>query len=75
MDTPTVITWLQHTLRKVKGYRMRQENGYECVTQSFLGTSRNERLCDECNTPFKEGALDFLSDEFVCPYCENGKDD
>jgi formylmethanofuran dehydrogenase subunit E len=54
---------------------MRQETGYEYATQSFFGTSRNERLCDECNTPFKEGALDFLSDEFVCPYCENGKDD
>jgi len=53
---------------------MKQENGYEYVTQSFFGTLKTKRLCKICNTPFREGALDFLSDEFVCPYCENGKD-
>jgi len=71
VDIPIAITWLQHTLRKVKLYQMKQENGLECVTQSFFKTSRNERLCDNCKTPFMEGALDFLSDEFVCPSCDN----
>lgn len=75
MAIPIVTTWLSNIFGKDKGYRMKLETGLECVTQSFFGTSRTERLCDECKTPYREGALDFLSDEFVCPQCENGKDE
>jgi len=72
---PNVTTWLSNIFGKDKEYLMKQENGYKFVTQSFFGTSRTERRCEICNTPFREGALDFLSNEFVCPYCENGKED
>jgi len=71
---PNVTTWLSNIFGKDKEYQMKRENGYKFVTQSFFGILRTERLCEVCNTPFKEGALDFLSDEFVCPYCENRKE-
>ena len=75
MAIPTVTTWLSNIFAKEKGYRMKRENGYKSVTQSFFGISRAERHCDKCNTTYYEGALDFLLDEFSCPRCVNGKDE
>ena len=75
MGIRNVTTWLFNIFGKDKQYQMKQENGLKYANQSFFNKPMGERLCDRCKTPYKEGALDFLSDEFVCPICENGKDD
>ena len=76
VDIQDVITSLRSIFKKENQYQMRRKNGLRNTDQiSFLGIPKSKRLCDKCNTPFEEGALDFLSDEFVCPHCENGKDE
>ena len=54
---------------------MKDDGGYHDITQSFLGRSRAVRKCPVCGEEYWEGALDFLSDEFVCPNCENRKEE
>jgi len=75
VTTPNAITWLFNIFGKDKGCLMSQDNGYPHAIQSFLGRSRTTRTCFNCNETYLEGALDFLSDEFKCPSCENGKDE
>ena len=75
VDIPTVIHWLRSSLRKENRYRMKQDDGLKHATQNFLGLSETVRHCDRCKTPFRGGALDHLSEEFVCPICDNGKDE
>jgi len=76
VDIPIAITSLLSILDIRKDYPMKGGDGLPNIDQlSFINMHRTVRLCDECKTPFKEGALDFLSDEFVCPYCANGKDE
>jgi len=76
VDIQSVITSLRSIFKKENQYQMRRKNGLRNTDQmSFLGIPKGKRLCDKCKTPFEEGALDFLSDEFVCPHCENGKDE
>ena len=74
MAIPNAITWLLNIFGKERCL-MKDDGGYRDVTQSFLGRMREVRRCPVCGEEYWEGALDFLSDEFVCPSCENGKEE
>lgn len=41
---------------------------------NFFELTPDITRCDKCNKEYRQGALDFLASNFVCPVCENGKD-
>ena len=64
--------WIPTIVKKGVQYLMGKD---EVSTTNFLNLEREVRRCDTCKTPFSEGVLDRLSSNFICPACDNGKED
>lgn len=49
-------------------------NTMESNEQNFLGLSPDIIQCRECKKEYRQGALDFLVANYICPKCENRKE-
>ena len=66
-------TWLQ-TLFMKKNNQKKQNNGSNAIP-NYLGGVRSELKCVKCGQAFSAGPFDTDTSTFVCPTCDNGKDD
>jgi len=69
-----VRTWLQTLFMKIEN-QMKQNYGSKDTTPNYLGGVRSELKCVRCGQAFSAGPFDTEASTFVCPTCDNGKDD
>ena len=66
-------TWLQ-TLFMRKKNQKKQNSGLK-DTPNYLGGVRPELKCVKCGQTFSGGPFDTVDSTFVCPICDNRKDE
>ena len=66
-------TWLQTLFMKKKNQK-KQNDGLK-DTPNYLGGVRSELKCVRCGQTFSGGPFDTADSTFVCPICDNGKDE
>lgn len=66
-------TWLQTIFMK-KNNQKKQNFGLTNM-RNFIGQVVCELKCVKCGQAFSAGPFDTDTSTFVCPICDNGKDD
>ena len=66
--SPSLTATKENSQMSIKG-------GLNPATRNFLRQEHKVKACDECGRVVLVAALDREEEAFVCPICDNGKDE
>ena len=73
-----VTRWLRNILATVTSsqekFQMKQKIGSVDTTHNFMNKLKAIRDCSQCGNRYIEGVLDFKSEDFICPVCDDRKE-